>query len=148
MKQVFLILILVSSLFSIDKLYFLPDDRKEFNTDLYDLLENAKSSIKIAMYNFEHEKLARILKKKARNGLNVIVFYSKKNVEFYKKIDAVKVERRKLHTKLAIIDDKVIVFGSSNWSKKSFRKNYEMNYITDRKDFVEESLNFFENIKE
>jgi phosphatidylserine/phosphatidylglycerophosphate/cardiolipin synthase-like enzyme len=148
MKQLVLIVFLVSSLFSIDKLYFIPDEKKEFQTDLFSLLENAKSSIKIAMYNFEHKKLARILKKKSRNGVDVTVFYTKKDVEFYKKIDAIKVERRKLHTKLAIIDNEVIVFGSSNWSKKSFRKNYEMNYITDRKDFVEKSLKFFENIKE
>lgn len=148
MKKLFLLVLFVSSLFSIDKVYFIPDEKKEFQADLFTLLENAKSSIKIAMYNFEHKKIAKILKKKSRNGVDVTVFYSKKDVEFYKKIDAIKVERRKLHTKLAIIDNETIVFGSSNWSKKSFRKNYEMNYITDRKDFVEKSLKFFENIKE
>ena len=148
MKNIVLILFLVSSLFSLDKLYFIPDEKKEFQTDLFTLLENAKSSIKIAMYNFEHEKIARILKKKSRNGVDVTVFYYKKGVDFYKKIDAIQVERKKLHTKLAIIDNEIIVFGSSNWSKKSFTKNYEINYITDKKELVEKSLHFFENIKE
>jgi len=147
-KKLLLVLIFVSSLFSIDTLYFMPQDGKQYQKDLISLLENAKSSIKISMYNFEHKKLARILKKKARNGVDVVVFYYKKNVEFYKKIDAIQVKRRKLHTKLAIIDNKTIIFGSGNWSKKSFKKNYEMNYITDQKDLVEQTLHFFENIKE
>jgi phosphatidylserine/phosphatidylglycerophosphate/cardiolipin synthase-like enzyme len=148
MRKLFLILLFVTSLLSVDKLYFIPDEKKEFQEDLFSLLENAKSSIKIAMYNFEHKKLARVLKKKSRNGIDVTVFYYKKDVEFYKKIDAIKVERRKLHTKLAIIDNETIVFGSSNWSKKSFKKNYEMNYITDREELVSKSIKFFENIKE
>ena len=75
MKKIILILLFVSSLWSIDKLYFIPAEKKEFETDLLTLLENAKSSIKIAMYNFEHKKLARILKKKSRNGVDVTVFY-------------------------------------------------------------------------
>lgn len=148
MKKLLLVLIFVSSLFSIDTLYFMPKDGKQYQKDLISLLENAKSSIKISMYNFEYKKLARILKKKARNGVDVVVFYYKKDVEFYKKIDAIQVKRRKLHTKLAIIDNKIIIFGSANWSKKSFRRNYEMNYISDRKDLVEQTLHFFENIKE
>lgn len=147
MKKLFLIFLLVGSLFGIDRAYFLPSDGKEFSDDLIEQLENAKESIKIAIYNFEHKKIARILKKKARDGVRVIVLYSKKDVELHNSIDSEQITRRKLHTKMAIIDDKVVVFGSSNWSKKSFKKNYEMNYITDREDIVLPSVKFFSTIR-
>ena len=147
MKKLFFVLLLTLSLFSFDELYFMPHDGKKFQDDLIEQLENAKESIKIAMYNFEHKKIARILKKKARDGVRVIVLYSKKDVDFHKSIDVEQITRRKLHTKMAIIDDKIVVFGSANWSKKTFRKNYEMNYITDREDIVKKSTEFFTTIR-
>lgn len=148
MRKLFIIIFLTLSIFASDKLYFMPEDGKNFKKDLIEHLENAKTSIKVAMYNFEDKKIARVLKKKARSGLHVVVFYYKKDVDFYKKIDVIQVKKRKLHTKMAIIDDELVVFGSANWTKKSFKKNYEMNYITDNKEIVSKSVKFFENIKE
>jgi len=148
MRKLVIVILLTFISFASDKLYFMPEDGKAFKSDLIEHLENAKSSIKVAMYNFEDKKLARVLQKKARSGLHVIVYYYKKDVDFYKKIDVIQVKRRKLHTKMAIIDDEIVVFGSANWTKKSFKKNYEMNYITDNEKIVSQSVKFFENIKE
>lgn len=148
MKSLIVLVCLSIFVFAYEKVYFMPQDGKEFKIDLIEKFENASSSIKVAMYNFEDKKLARVLQKKARSGLHVIVYYYKKDVEFDKAIDAIQVKRRKLHTKMAIVDDSIVVFGSANWTKNSFKKNYEMNYITDNEMVVSKSVKFFENIKE
>ena len=147
MIKVFLaIIFLVCSLSGIDKLYFLPKDKDIVKDEIVNQLKNAKKSIIIAMYNFKYVKFANALALAAQNGVDVKVYYYKKRINFSKNIKALKV-RNKLHTKVALIDDKTVIFGSANWTKESFKKNYEVIYITDRDELVKEFINFFSTIK-
>ena len=146
MKKIFLLITILAVFLSArDDLYFLPNDSNKLKKETLALIENANSSIKIAMYNFSHKKILKALKKARKRGLDVKVFYEKSDIEL-KSINPRKT-KRKLHTKLAIIDDKIVLFGSSNWTKKSFKDNYEVVYITDNDSLVEEFVEFFNGLE-
>jgi phosphatidylserine/phosphatidylglycerophosphate/cardiolipin synthase-like enzyme len=117
---------------------------KKAKNDIEKLIKNSKSSIDIAMYNFGHKKLAKLLDKAQKRGVLVKVFYDKKDVVF-NDIETKTVDR-KLHTKIAIFDKKIVVFGSPNWTKKSFKENYEVLYITDDKKLVKKFNKFFKSL--
>jgi phosphatidylserine/phosphatidylglycerophosphate/cardiolipin synthase-like enzyme len=142
--KLFLILILSINIYAQNTLYFFPADAKAAKQKIQSLIKNSKESIDIAMYNFEHKKFAKLLDKAQTRGVKVTLFYDKKDVEF-KNIDAKKTDK-KLHTKIAIFDKQTVVFGSPNWSKKSFKENYEVLYITDDKKIVLQFNKFFKEL--
>ncbi len=142
--KLLLILLLSISIYAKDSLYFFPQDAAQAKNDIEKLIKSSKRSIDIAMYNFGDKKLAKLLVKAQKRGLKVKVFYDKKDVNF-KSIDA-KTTDEKLHTKIAIFDKKTVVFGSPNWTKKSFKNNYEVLYITDDKKLVLKFNKFFKSL--
>jgi len=148
MIKVFLIiLIFVLNVHSFDKLYFLPKDNKSVKKDVIKLIKNAKYSINIAMYNIRYSKFIKELNKASKRGVEVNIFYEKKDGKYDKNIKFYKT-KNKLHTKLVIFDEKVIFFGSANWKKNSFSKNYEVINITDEKNKVKKFNKFFKQLKE
>jgi phosphatidylserine/phosphatidylglycerophosphate/cardiolipin synthase-like enzyme len=146
MKSLLLFFISVTILFSFDKLYFLPKDKKEVKANIIKLLQNSKNSVDIAMYNFTYNKFLKALKKANKNGSKITLIYDKTNLKFPEKFSLYK-SKRKLHTKLAIIDSKYVIFGSANWKKESFSQNYEIIHITDEKEVVKKFIAIFHKIK-
>jgi len=146
LKILFLNIILFVNLFAIENVYFLPKQSSEAKAEILNLINNAKTNIDIAMYNFKYKKFAKALKKAEKRGVAVKIYYYKKKLDFSKKITLIKI-KNKLHTKIAIFDKKRVVFGSLNWTKESFNNNYEVMYITDKKDIVKEFNTFFNSIK-
>lgn len=142
--KLFLILLISISLYAQNSLYFFPHDAKKAKSDIEKLINSSKFSIDIAMYNFGDKRLAKLLVKAQKRGVKVKVFYDKKDVEF-NEVQA-KTLDEKLHTKIAIFDKKIVVFGSPNWTKKSFKKNYEVLYITDDKKLLKEFNKFFKSL--
>jgi len=120
------------SLFALDKIYFLPNDEKIVKKDITELLKNANKSIDIAMYNFTYKKFNKAIEEAIKNGVKVTLIYQKTKLDFHKNIKLVKTNK-KMHIKLAIIDNKYVIYGSANWKKKSFSKNYEIINITNDK---------------
>ncbi|EQB39787.1 hypothetical protein M947_04215 [Sulfurimonas hongkongensis] len=143
--KLFLILLISINLYAKSSLYFFPKDAKRAKDDIEKLINSSKHSIDIAMYNFGDKKLVKLLQKAQKRGVIVKVFYDKKDVNF-KNIKA-KTLDKKLHTKIAIFDKKIVAFGSPNWTKKSFKKNYEVLYITNDKKLLREFNGFFEKLK-
>jgi len=142
--KLFLILLLSISLYAQNSLYFFPKDAKKAKNEIEKLINSSKQSIDIAMYNFGDKKLAKLLDKAHKRGVKIKVFYDKKDVDF-NEVKA-KTLDKKLHTKIAIFDKKIVVFGSPNWTKKSFKKNYEVLYITDDKKLLKEFNKFFKSL--
>ena len=140
----FIILLLSLSLYAQESLYFFPKDAKRAHNEIERLINNSKSSIDIAMYNFGDEKLAKLLDKAQERGVVVRIFYDKKTVDF-KEINAKKL-KKKLHTKIALFDKKTVAFGSVNWTKRSFKNNYEVLYITDNQKLLGEFNEFFQTL--
>ena len=145
-KSLIISLILFANVFASENVYFLPKQTNEAKAEILSLINNAKSNIDIAMYNFKYRKFAKALGNAAKRGVDVKLYYYKKKVTLDKKIKAIKV-KTKLHTKIAIFDKKKVLFGSLNWTKDSFKNNYEVMYITDKKDILKEFNEFFKTIK-
>ena len=122
--KLFLILLLSINLYAQNTLYFFPKDGQKAIKHIEKLIKNSNNSINIAMYNFGYKKFAKLLNKAHKRGVKINIYYDKKTVDF-KNIEAKKLDK-KLHTKLAIFDKKIVVFGSPNWTKKSFKENYEV----------------------
>jgi len=143
--KLLIILLLSINLYAQDALYFFPQDAKKAKKRIEKLINNSIYSIDIAMYNFGDKKLAKLLDKAQKRGVSVKIFYDKKDVDF-KKINA-KTLKKKLHTKIAIFDKNTVVFGSPNWTKKSFTENYEVLYITDDEKLLTEFNKFFSTLE-
>ena len=125
----------------------MPNDSKKVKSKIVKLLKNATTSIDIAMYNFTYKKFNKAINKAIKNGVKVTLIYKKSKLNFSDKITLIKT-KRKQHIKLAIIDNRYIIYGSANWKKESFGKNYEIINITDDKKRVKRFREIFKLLKE
>lgn len=156
-KTLFISFLLSLSLYAKDiknDVYFLPKQSEDVQDKIIELIENSQESIYIAMYNFSYKKFAKELSKASNKGIKITVILDKSKVEkddkiyaFLKKNDIkVIVPDVKLHTKVAIFDNKKLMLGSSNWTKESFKKNYEIILFTDDKKVIKNTKKFLEKM--
>lgn len=140
-----------------DTLFLLPQESKQAEQKIEELIKSSQQSIEVAMYNFSLKSLAQELIQAKKRGLEVKVFLdeekSKDKSSEYKLlkkngIDVILIGHTKLHTKLAIFDKKVAVFGSSNWTKESFDKNYEIIVVSQQDDMLKKLNQFIKQLKE
>ncbi|MDJ0579582.1 DUF655 domain-containing protein [Crocosphaera sp.] len=139
---------------------FSPDSSKKdwqltTNGFIGSVLNNAQSSINLALFVFSDQKIANTLESKNNQGVNIkalidpdFIFrsysegldmlgvalsnncqYERDNKPWKEKINTVGVanlpQGDKLHHKFAIIDDNIIITGSHNWSASANYKNDE-----------------------
>ncbi|WP_419769738.1 MAG: phospholipase D-like domain-containing protein [Candidatus Marinarcus sp.] len=157
LRTVFIFWVCTVWVFANDKLFFFPKEAKAAQTEIVSLIHASQKSINIAMYNLSMKSLAKELIKASQRGVKVTVFLDGSKVEnqsseyaFLKKngIEAVVITQSKLHTKLAVFDKKIVLFGSPNWTKESFSGNYEVLYITDEKENVKKFNQFMKELKD
>jgi phosphatidylserine/phosphatidylglycerophosphate/cardiolipin synthase-like enzyme len=133
-----------------NEVYFLPKEASKTKKDILSLIKNAKKSISIGMYNFSYKKFAKELVSSSKNGIKVKIVLDKskisKNDKIYKYFKnngiEVNIADKKLHTKIAIFDEKIAVLGSINWTKESFKDNYEVVLFTRDKKIINKMLDF------
>jgi phosphatidylserine/phosphatidylglycerophosphate/cardiolipin synthase-like enzyme len=132
----------------------LPKESKIVLKKLKSSIKNSKKSIKIMAYNFSFKKLASYLEK---SKSNIKIIFDKKAIKddksllheiCHKNISCFVFDKEssKLHSKLIIIDDRLVIFGSPNLTKKSFKSNYENIYFEDDKKVVRKFDDYFEEI--
>jgi len=165
MKQISIILLLlVTQLISSQKLYFMPNDSQKAIKDFTHDIKYSQQNIKAVIYSFTHHKISKALKKATKNGVKVTILYDKanthaknstlKNLALYNKIETRIVRGKrakkgyygKMHAKFMIIDDRILYFGSANWSHSAFGKNYEILYKTTDKKLIKEFNLFYDEI--
>jgi len=119
--------------------YFCPEDCKlDSQGGIYkiiDLIKNAEESVKIASFSFTHEALADELLKRDISGINVSVLIERKQRNGLKSQYSrlkdfgvnIKVDGNKynMHHKFVIIDNKIVITGSPNFSFSGFNRNDE-----------------------
>ena len=140
----------INNLINVNEVYFLPKEADKTKDNILSLIKNSKKSISIAMYNFSYKKFAKQLVDSSNNGVDIKIILDKSKVkkddELYKYLKKnginVKIADKKLHTKVAIFDEKIAVLGSINWTKKSFKDNYEVVLFTRDKKIIDKMLNF------
>lgn len=157
LKLTITIFALTLCLHASDTLYFLPKDAKKAEKSIEELIENAQSSIDVAMYNFSLKRFAKALVNAQEKGVKVRVFLDHKKAKdekseyvYLKKhgVAVVRIKDAKLHTKLALFDNQTVLFGSSNWTKESFDENYEVIYVTSNENVVKPFIKFLKNLKD
>ncbi|MBY0540300.1 MAG: phospholipase D-like domain-containing protein [Arcobacteraceae bacterium] len=152
-KIVLVALFLVLNLYS-NEVYILPKQGEQIKDKISESITNAKSEILIAMYNFSYKKFAKDLVNASKNGVKITVFLDSKKVkddseisEYLKKNNIkVVLVKDKMHLKVALIDSKVAIFGSTNWTKESFEENYELIYISEDEKTVETLSSFIKSL--
>lgn len=114
----------------------LPQTKKEAYTTLFEHLQQAKQSIKVAMFTWTHVDLTNLIIEAHKKGVQVTVILDKKSAEGTSKktfqqlqqagiAPFVSPSHKTLHHKMALIDDEILFFGSANWTKAAFAKNDE-----------------------
>jgi len=165
MKKIYLLILFSLYLFGAEKLYFLPDDGKKAEKEIVKLITHSHQNIKIAIYTFTNKKMLNAIKKVARRGVKVQIiadYESNKNqlhysiVPILKKLRNIKVKLLRgkgggnykgiMHIKMLIIDDRVVVFGSANYTYSAFYKNFEILYINDDWTFTRKFVKLFHKL--
>ena len=146
----------------------MPFEKKEASGKIIELIKNSKKTIDIAMYSFTNKEFSKALKDASNRGVKIRVVLDKKsdNEQFsqggylakYKNISVYHLEgikatsgkyNGKMHSKMAIIDDKYLFIGSANWSFSAFDSNYETLFLSDNFETVNRALKGFNSyIKE
>lgn len=137
-----------------NEIYFLPNKAKAAKEKIIDYIKDSKKNIYVSMYNFSYKKFAKPLGKASKRGVKVTVYLDKSKVKkddsiykyLIKKGVKVVVADKKLHTKIAIFDEKTIVLGSTNWTKDSFSGNYEVILFSNDKEIISKSLKFLKKL--
>ncbi len=138
----------------INQIYFFPKSADKVKDRIVDLIKESKKSIYISMYNFSYKKFAKKLVKRAKDGIEIVVIFDESKVEkddeIYKflKKNGIKVivANKKLHTKIALFDDKIIMLGSTNWTKDSFKENYEVVLFSKDKKIINDTKKFIKQL--
>lgn len=123
----------------------------------------AQQSIKIAVAWFNSQNILNVLCWKLKGGIKVelIMHYDEINtgsdysLDFteYKRLGGTliwaKSELSTMHVKFCIIDEKVVLHGSCNWTNRAFKKNDEvLNVTTDEPQMVNSYLSKFLSLQE
>lgn len=138
------------------EIYFSPDDG--VSTRLEDLLGTAQSSVDFLAYSFTLDTLADTLRARARKGVRVRGVFDQSQVEsngsaseYYTLKDAGLDVRQDgieglMHNKVFIIDEKIVVTGSFNFSRNADRINDENLVIIHSPELAARYLAEFEKI--
>jgi len=124
--------------------YFCPEDcqlqlsaisKDSGLSKIIDLIRNANESIKTASFTFTHEIIANELLKADSRGINVTILTEsrQRNVmgSQYERVKGfgldIKLDgnKRTMHHKFMLIDDKIVITGSPNFTLGGFNKNDE-----------------------
>ncbi len=115
-----------------------PDD----NAALYNALSKAQHEILVSVYIFTNKELAQLLVDKAAHNVTVMVLLDGK-VKFNEPMAVFLVEHNvtvrlvrsfsHFHAKYVVIDGKVVIVGSHNWSYNAFFKNREVSVVVEDK---------------
>lgn len=146
-KLFILSFILTISLNAKGEVFFLPKESEEAKDKIIKLIKNANKKIDISMYNFSYKKFVKALNKARKNDIKINLYLDekkyKKEKKLFKEFKNLKTFKIKNHIKLMLVDDKIAVFGSSNWTKDSFSENLELIYITKEKSDIKKIKKIF-----
>ncbi len=135
------------------EVYFTPS-YKALN-EVVDLINISRKSVDVAMYNFTSRPLSHALVLAKRRGVKIRVVLDRKSNNpkenrftkyLYLKSKGIDVRFAKphrhwdrdgiMHNKFAVIDNKIVITGSANWTASAFVINDENIIIISREDIA------------
>lgn len=126
---------------------------------LHAALEEATYDIRVAVAWFTDRETADLIRRKALAGVKIRIFIVADAinerldmlplVQAGVQIHRVATEQGLLHYKFCIIDRKVVVYGSANWTYSAFSANHEqLTVVADDAAFVERFWAMFQQLEE
>ncbi len=128
----------------------------EAEDEIIGILQGANKSLDVEMYLFNYRGLADELVKAKERGVSVRVILEPRltgteNLEMMKYlrengIDArwASLDYKLTHAKAVIVDGKMVLVGSTNWSSSALKKNREYSVLIEDQDVASEFLANFE----
>lgn len=116
------------------EIWLLPDKDLHALSKLISTINSAKKTIKIAMFTLTHPEIAEALIAARQRGVHVeaaVDYYTAKGAseKCIEKLRHAGISvilsqgQELLHHKWALLDDRVFIMGSANWTKAAFQKN-------------------------
>lgn len=134
-------------------------DNKEIYMKLSESLASARSEIIVAVSWFTDPELLKILLDKASEGIKIDLIISdngdNEKLDFSELInrgaEVIKIKSVGygiMHHKFCVIDNRIALHGSYNWSKNARNNNQESIIVTDHQGTVEKLVTEFKEIKQ
>lgn len=132
---------------------------KQFPDIVIPKIESAKHSIKIVVFDWRWypnepgnpvQLFNQAIVRAVRRGVAVSAIVN--NTEIVNTLKQIGCNAKKLvtknlvHAKLMIIDEKIIVIGSHNYTQSAFTMNYEISSLYDDTETAKNFLSFFNNL--
>jgi len=125
--------------------FLLPDYKNRALFALIREIDKAQSSLKLAMFSLSHPSILHALEKAAKRGVDISLYIDKLNLtkpseplkQFIAQCRKVYTQNSPvlLHHKLCLIDNRLVIGGSANWTKSGFKKNEETLFIFDHLNY-------------
>jgi len=117
-------------------------------------IDNAKEFINIAMYTFTDREIAQSILKAKDRGVDVKIYldrsqvnakYTKSRYFINNGIKNIRISSNNyiMHNKFAVIDNKMVITGSYNWTASAGERNDENLLVIDDKNIIKEYQNQF-----
>jgi len=130
----------------LDRISVIPITDRMYFTQVHDILKNSKKSIHMVAFeikyyptypNSSENMLIRDMIDAKKRGVDVKILLDeslKENSAFdYLRKNGIDIkydsENVTTHAKIIIVDNKIVILGSTNWSYYSLEKNYEANVV-------------------
>ena len=147
------------------EVFFTPMQGKIAENKLFYAYTHAKNEIKIIIYSFTNKRIAKALKIASTHNVKISIIADEKEAKYnrsvitnlaaIKNINIYLLHGKeykskgfgKLHAKVSIIDNKILVTGSANYTYSAFYKNYEYIIFHSDKKLIEKFNKFFAFLK-
>jgi len=137
------------------KAYFSPNGN--IQKTISDILFSAKKSIDITIYSFSSEDLIYPIIERANEGVKIRIIMDDLQAahkwspdERLSKIENIEVvldtSNQLMHNKYVIVDDRILITGSYNWSNNAETKNHENIVILTDGNIIKDFNNNFEEL--
>lgn len=123
------------------------------------LIDESKESIRVVVFDwrwYPHDSGAscqlfnQSIVRASRRGVKVTALVNNDQIaKFFNDNGCVfkrLISRKLLHCKLMIIDNKIAITGSHNYSQSAFQMNFELSLILDDPETVSALIKFFDNL--
>ncbi len=137
-----------------EKIYFSPGN--ECVDGIIEALKEARKTIDICVFTISDNRIVNVLKQKKSFYVDIrIITDNDKRFDAGSDIEElakqgipVRVDRTDahMHHKFAIVDCKVLITGSYNWTRSARERNYENIVISDSKEMVSEFKEEFKRL--
>ncbi len=138
------------------KIYFSPGT--DCLNAITETLRNAKRSARICVFTISDNRIVDAIKEMQLNGVNIKIisdndkrFDVGNDIDYIAKLGIdVKLDttHAHMHHKFAVIDEKITITGSYNWTRSAETKNYENILVTDDNYVAKEYLKEFNRLWE